>query len=1446
MSHRDPATSPFRDLSNLRTPRPSRKPAASTHFQTPLQGPTPTPLRRGRIAAARSGAPRPTPLDRRLRALEVDQSRSARRAESGRERALRAFAASASAWLSLLLRDPAACGCSPATGLAASAAAAQPRAAGKRDSLDGERARGRSPKRRRGGDRAWERRKAMTPAMVAALKDSLREACSLDDVMERMGRYMSKDACEEVLVMMFQICKNIDEGRLKMKAHCPLINDLRLKEKATRIFMCYNPEWLRIGLHIVLGGDSLLQNGSGKRDKEVSFLKLILEKQIFAHIMTEKSFAHKKVVGGLHKQDYSETLGSIILKRIFLLVAALDRAKTESALPLERGIDGLDGGSPLLFSQQDQIKSSRQIIQESLGESMHGEGDLVMHLTTMGYKLSYQQPALSEYDFTVRSIFEDLQDGIILCRVVQLLLSDASIILKVITPSDTHKKKLHNCTLAIQTIKQAGVPLSDPDGLTISADDITTGDKELILSLLWNTFIHMQIPLLANKTSLARELARLQVPVMEQLMPENKSHISLLYDWVQVVCSKYGMSLQSTSQVDKSGLSCIINFYLNIDAFPLKETLTGCQKKLFTGHGLDSTTDLYSRMEVLADFLQDIPGSGILADDVIFDERSAILLLAFLYSHLTNEKRLGQLKNLINTRFHCQSPVRKISARHRSQGKNDINKYISLQTESEDGSCTSQDWAATIIQAQARCMVARNKFCNQKKAIFILQGAMRAWSAVIMKRNSSCVTTASTPWEAHGSDNRYFVFIIDRHRFVQMRKCAIMIQRALRIWIEGRKRHKNNKPFERHESSEITTPSPLEQSSEDSKAMALATPVQHCEPEDTLRVSAVPDLLCIDGTGSLDSAIHLQLSDKESNSAISSIQLCKSRHDFMPPSSHLLSMIDSSYISSATPQLCEVETYRVNSATKLVYGGDMDFSNAISSEAFFQHEKPISTLTGSTICKEIVAAQRIQSACRRFLHNISSRVSAATKIQSHWRGLSVRKCFTRKVQAIIKIQSSTRLFLYHRAFQQHLLAAKLIQRVVRGWLARKRMLGGSSQTYTRFWVLDQSKHKKCHQSLELKIVLHSILRLQRWWRKFLLRQSTQTLVISMQAFVRGWLARKQLIRICCCVNIIQKWWRKVSFLKARKRSVIVIQAHIRSWIARQAAIRKRRCITIIQKWWRKVSFLKARKRSVIVIQAHIRSWIARQAAIRKRRCITIIQSHFKAYLVRKVLKPEVAHIRSRLQKSYVQVDDDMRLINRLVAALSQLVHHRSLSSIRQTCATLSTATEYSKKCCETLVTAGAVDILMKQIHLLNRGIPDQEVLKQVLLTLRNIARFSNLRTVLKQVLLTLRNIARFSNLRTVLLNTPELVAIVFQELLRNKADGFFIASDILKKLCESKEDHEKTARALQHNVKRLRCFLQDLEKKVELDKRNGRTGAVKETNLRRLGEAATLYHLLTS
>lgn len=990
----------------------------------------------------------------------------------------------------------------------------------------------------------------MTPAMVAVLRESLREVCSLEDVKERMEVHMSTEACQEVLLMMCQVCKNIDERRLKMKAHCPIVTDLRLKENATRVFMCYNPEWLRIGLHIVLGGDGLLKSGWSKRDK----LKLLLQKQLFCQNVPPKTSARNKVVEGLNRTSYTEASGNIILKRMFLLVAALDRAKTESALPLRSGIDSLDGGSPPLFCLQAHIKSSRQIVQESLAEAMHGEGDLLMHLSTMGYKLNYEQLALSEYDFTIGNLFDDLQDGIILCRVVQLLISDATIISRVIAPSDTHKKKLQNCTMAIQYLKQAGVPVSDGDGVIISSEDIANGDKELILSLLWNIFIHMQLPLLVNKTSLARELSRLKAPAVEQLIPETKSHMGLLYDWIQVVCAKYGIGVESSSQIDRRALNYLIKYYLNISIHgcPLKETFSDCRKELFSCHERDTSTDITSCPsskigKVLGDFLQGFPASDILANDVLFDEKGAIVLIAFLCSHLTDDKKLEQLRNFINTRLDYQSMQNKVSATLISPGKNDV-KYQSPQTDKTDDSCRSHDCGSNII-------------------------------------------------------------------------CG----------------------------------------------------------------------------------------------------------------------------------------------------------------ASFQHEQPVSPQLDFLVCKDVMAARKIQFAYRRILLDRSSRMSAATKIQSHWRGFTMRMCFKKQVEAIIAIQSVTRQNLCSWAFQRHHDAAIDIQRIARGNFARKRLLGSELQVYASLFTLDRSRHRRYHQSTELKIVVYSALRLQRWWRKVLLHQSIRISAITIQSSIRGWLARKKVKQITCRIYVIQRWWRKVLFLESRKRAVTAIQSHVRGWLARKAALRK-------------------------------------------KKCITIIQSFVKAYHVRKASKQEVADIRSRIQKASTQVDDDMRLINRLIAALSHITGCRSISSIRQTCTTLSTATELSEKCCETLVSAGAVDILLKQIPRLNRGIPDQEVLKQVLYTLRNIARFPNLRPVLA--------------------NNPQLVNTIFQELLRNKSEVFFIASGILKKLCESIEGRE-IAGALRHHIRRLGSMVQDLEKTVEHEKRHGRPGARKEDNLRRLGEAATLFHLLT-
>lgn len=60
-------------------------------------------------------------------------------------------------------------------------------------------------------------------------------------------------------------------------------------------------------------------------------------------------------------------------------------------------------------------------------------------------------------------------------------------------PSDSLKKSMVNCGIALQYLKEAGVSLLDEDGTEIIGEDVVNGDKELTLSLLWNMFVHLQV-----------------------------------------------------------------------------------------------------------------------------------------------------------------------------------------------------------------------------------------------------------------------------------------------------------------------------------------------------------------------------------------------------------------------------------------------------------------------------------------------------------------------------------------------------------------------------------------------------------------------------------------------------------------------------------------------------------------------------------------------------------------------------------------------------------------------------------------------------------------------------------------------------------------------------------------------------------------------------------------
>lgn len=226
------------------------------------------------------------------------------------------------------------------------------------------------------------------------------------------------------------LLQNIDSGRIKMKPNCSIVTDVGMKQKALRVLMCYDPLWLRIGLYIIFGGNTLLPNGDATSEQEISFLKMVIEKQFFTHAGLAELYVYNKLVAGLYRPGYFEKLGGIILKRFLLLVLILDRAKCQSSLPINHGIDGLDGGSPLLFTLESNVKSSQQMIQghtnclssyaysffvsvytrsqltylSSLTKTeflttdvMHGEGNLLAHLVIVGFKVFYVQVCCLKY-----------------------------------------------------------------------------------------------------------------------------------------------------------------------------------------------------------------------------------------------------------------------------------------------------------------------------------------------------------------------------------------------------------------------------------------------------------------------------------------------------------------------------------------------------------------------------------------------------------------------------------------------------------------------------------------------------------------------------------------------------------------------------------------------------------------------------------------------------------------------------------------------------------------------------------------------------------------------------------------------------------------------------------------------------------------------------------------
>ncbi|XP_039044052.1 abnormal spindle-like microcephaly-associated protein homolog [Hibiscus syriacus] len=1827
----------LKDISNFKTPKRPSKPC--TQFftaSTETRRPSSSFCYRSRPSLVPSSSRSKAKSVAKLKAYQLEQSQSACKEQLKKDQSLRSLSKALTVWLNFLFRNPEACGCDLSINGCGESNIVQVDSAW------------RSPKRMRELSWRGEGSENVAADILTSkylnLRASLKDVCSFDDLKQRMQMYLSLASCKEVFNVMTRVAKNIDEGRLKMKASCPIVTDVGMKEKASKILLSYNPIWFRIGLYIIFGGDSLISSeGDFSSVKDISFLKMIIEKQFFSHTGLAKAYAYNKKVDGLYRPGYYENLGNIILKRILLLVLILDRAKSQTRLPLNYGIDGVDGGSPLLFTVSSGIKSSPQVLNDFLSSDvMHGEGNLLAHLVIVGYKVSHLQSALVEFDFQVSDLFLDLQDGVRLCRVIQLLQHNQSILMKIVVPSDTHKKNLANCGVALQYLREAGVMLCDEDGLKITRDDIADRDKELTLSLLWSIFVRLQLPLLIDKTTIGGEISNIRGFKMDNLNVTNSSNLGMLLNWIQAIGENYGLRIESfSSLVNGKAVWCVLDYYIRKELSCLNKVNsqeTRGEESIMSASDYTDAVHNFVLSQKLTALLGNFPEvlqiSDLLEHNGAVSDKSVVVLLVFLLSRLVVKKNVDQLNFHKLLGCSCQNLERRHSLTQRrlasSEGvvqkkerdldiTEDASKkfevilawwqdmteqnYSSVVKPAASTSSFFPEIAAIVIQSHFRSFILRRNFLKKIKAIGLIQTVMRAW--LIVKKNSQLNKfTFNRDQEFPSELERLVKFIAERHSFVNLRRSVLLIQRSARSWIAQRPDTSCpdlvkaaiaiTKCFRGRVVRSI-------QIIENDSLKGQEKGLRNCETEAATRIQiAWKNFVCRYLHKQTSAATKIQshfrgwllrrsfMKQKQAIIRIqSNFRLLKSWWAFQIAQKEFVRKSLQNQIFAAT----KIQShYRELKCWRAFQVAQKEFAHRFLQNQTFAATKIQSHFRGWQLRRSFIkqkqaiitiqsnfrrlkclsAFQRYKIAARSAI-NIQSCVRGwiarrkswkqrylIVVIQRHYRGWLVRKELLLQMDAVIKIQRAIRCVLCQKAFHFQKLAAIEIQSFIRGQISRNRLFGASSfhaatagsynfkmsegffqslelkllitslmklqrwwrgvlllklrtksaiiiQSHARGWTAKQKAHRErrciveiqrhcrgwlvrkellserdaaikiqraircvlCQktfhfqklaaieiqrvirgqnsrnrlfgassfhaataggynfkmsegffQSLELKLLITSLMKLQRWWRGvLLLKLRTKSAIIIqshargwtakqkahrerrcivvIQRHCRGWLVRKELlserdaaikiqraIRCVLCpkafhfqklaaieiqrvirgqisrnrllgassfhaptagcynckmsegffrsfeLNLVitslvklQRWWKGVMLLKLRTKSSIVIQSHARGWIAKQKAHRERQCIDVIQRhcrgwlvrkvllkrdaaikiqkaiwrlicqkafhlqklaaieiqrvirgqiarsrllgassfqaataadctckmsegffqsveltilitsvlklqrWWRGVLLLKLRTKSTIIIQSYARRWIGRRKAYRERTSIIVIQSYWKGYVARKESREQLLDLHLRMRKSAMNVDDSRRLINRLLSALSELISMKSIRGILHNCETLDMATAHSLKCCEELVAAGAIGILLKLIWSASRSIPDQEVLKHALSTLRNLV--------------------RYPHLTQVLIETPRSVEIFLWELHRNKEEGYFIASEILKKIC-SNQNGLKAVHKFPALLKRLHNLVEELARKANIDKRNPRGVGARDNTDRRLKEGVELLELLTN
>ncbi|XP_074524073.1 abnormal spindle-like microcephaly-associated protein [Halichoeres trimaculatus] len=1067
---------------------------------------------------------------------------------------------------------------------------------------------------------------------------------------------LRRSACQlftsEAMVKAIQRLEvEVEAKRLLVRKDRHLWKDIGERKKVLNWLLSYNPLWLRIGLETIYGELISLESNSDALGLAMFILQRLLWNPDIA-----AEYRHAKVPH-LYKDGHEEALSRFTLKKLLLLVCFLDKAK-ESRL-IEH--------NPCLFCQDAEFKTSKDLLLAFSRDFLSGEGILPRHLGYLGLPVSHVQTPLDEFNYAVKNLAVDLKCGIRLVRVMELLIQDWSLSVKLRLPAISRLQKVHNVDLALQVLKGRGVDLKDEHGAAIDARDIVDGHREKTLSLLWKIIFAFQVEVILNEDQLREEIGFLRRSLRTQrrlaslkadrgfhpspaeslaAYKHSSAKITLLMEWVRAVCDFYNLRVENFTVTFSDGrvLCYLIHHYhpglLSEQAVSHKTTQTvECSQRGRVE--LDcSASDSDNSFDLLPTGLNGPDSPSVEFKELLENEKSNFRLVntavsflggvpaminpADMSNTIPNEKVVMSYLSFLCTRLlDLRNETRAARVIQGAWRKYRLKKDLQLYKE--------RNLAAAKIQFLVRSFLQRRRAQRQSQAAVVIQSVWRGYAARNrMRLEKEAQLRALRQKAATVIQAQWRMFSVMR-AYQRLRYYAIVVQAQWRM-------RRAASAYERI-------------------CWAVTVIQKHSRAQALTRK---------------DRAHYLSL-----KAAAMKIQRGYRRwkKEKTEKENRAAQVIQASFKKWYERKLAEknAAAVRIQSWYKMQI-------------CLHQYRK----MKRSAV---LIQAQYRGRAQRRCLQKLKLQHCSAAVIQAAFRGHAVRKRLERMRCAAVLVQrwfrASVQRDTQRQMFVRMRCAAITIQAAYRGKVARE-SLKNQHQAAT----VVQAAFRKHAAQRRFLAVRRAALVIQQKYRATVLARKTKMdydalrdAALIVQASWRGRAVRKRIEEWHHCATLIQAYYRQHKAnaeYTSKKAAALVIQrryrAHVAAQQAQKAYLRMRTACVTLQAGFRGMRVrreLKKRHHAATLIQSSVRMFLCRKQYFLLQSAAIIIQSRYRALLLCRAQQNEYKDLKQaalKIQAFYrgFRVRQDIQRRHKAARAIQAhfRMHRMRMAYLATKCATI--------------------------------------------------------------------------------------------------------------------------------------------------------------------------------